>query len=227
MTNPRLVLASASPRRRELLRAGDVEFEVFVSGVDESAFARGAPRSVALKTALAKADDVAQQLKPVAPRETLVLAADTIVVLDDQIFGKPDDRHAARTMLQRLGGRTHSVLTGVALQRVDGEALVDVAEARVTFHPLSEALLAAYLASGEADDKAGAYGIQGLGAQLVRAVEGDLTGVIGLPLGLVNDFYAKLAGRPLFNGLQPRAIARRAFRELDTLPPACLLGIPD
>jgi septum formation protein len=227
MTPPPLILASASPRRQALLRAGGVDFALRISGVDEAAFATGTPLAVAVKTAFAKAEAVAAQVQGEVPRETLILAADTIVVLGDEVFGKPSDRAEARSMLQRLAGRTHTVITGLALQQVQGEALLEAVSAVVTFNALSDDFVSEYLASGEADDKAGAYGIQGLGAHLVAAVEGDLTGVIGLPLGRLRDFYRQFTGRPLFTAQSPRQVALAAFADLTLLPTACLAGIPD
>lgn len=218
------VLASASPRRRALLAAGGVAFEVRVSDVDESEHLdAGSPRAAAMKTALAKAEAVAAGCAPA----TLVLGADTMVVIDGEILNKPIDRVDARAMLRRLSGRTHEVVTGVALARPGGEALVDAEVARVRFHPLDEELIGQYVASGEADDKAGAYGIQGLGARLVAAVEGDITGVIGLPLGRLREMGLRMTGEDLFGGRNLRSVALAAYAELARLDRACLAGIPD
>ncbi len=217
-----LVLASASPRRRALLGAAGISFEVRVSGVREEDHLGGpSPRAVALKTALAKGEDVGEAIEP----GRLVLAADTIVVIDGEILNKPEDRDHARAMLRRLSGRTHRVITGMALLRSGGEALLDAVEADVLFHNLAEELIEAYVASGEADDKAGSYGIQGLGARLVAAVEGDLTGVIGLPMNRLRGMLIEVTGRDWLVGVSLRAAALAAFPDLARLDPACLAGI--
>ena len=217
-----LILASRSPRRQALLRAAAVAFEVRVASVDEREHNHGAPRAVALKTAWAKAADIARD----ADDGDLVLAADTIVVLDDRILTQPAGRDEAADMLRRLSGRAHTVLTGLALMRVGGPALSDVVRARVRFHTLDPTLIADYVASGEADDKAGAYGIQGLGARFVAEVEGDLTAVVGLPMRRVWEMARELGGGDLFPAdADLRAVAHAAFPDLARLPEACLTGI--
>lgn len=217
----KLVLASASPRRRALLSAGGVEFVARVSGVDEEALAHGTPRAIALKTALAKASDVAASMET----GVAVLGADTMVILEERLLVKPVDRADARRMLRELSGRTHTVVTAVALLRAGSEALVDAVYADVTFNELSDGQIAAYVESGEADDKAGSYGIQGLGARFIAAVEGDLTCVIGLPLGRLREMHLELVGTDLFGGRVLRDVALTAFPDLITLPEACLAGI--
>ena len=222
MTDPPLLLASASPRRQALLRAAAVNFEVLVSGIDESAHQAGEPCAVVLQTALAKAEAVAVR----HGASHLILAADTMVVLEGRVFNKPADREDARAMLRQLSGRTHTVLTALALLSPTGQALSDVVAAEVTFNSLDEAFIATYVGSGETDDKAGAYGIQGLGARLVATVTGDLTCVIGLPLTHLGRMFQDLTGRDLFAGQSPRTIALSAFPDLAGLPPDCLRGIP-
>ncbi len=218
-----LILASQSPRRRALLAASGIPFEIRVSHTDESLhLASGVPRVVALKTALAKGEAVAED----APPGRLILAADTIVVIDNRILNKPADRAEARHMLGRLSGRAHEVITGLTLLRAGGEALADAVCARVLFNRLDPALIDDYVASGEADDKAGAYGIQGLGAQLVAAVDGDLTGVIGLPMARLRAMLVEFTGVDWFAGRSLRTDALTAFSDLSQLDPACLAGIP-
>lgn len=217
----KMVLASGSPRREAFLRAGGVNFEVKISGVNEEEHAKGTPRAIALKTALAKASEVADTLEA----GTIVVGADTMVILDNQILNKPADRTEARAMLERLSGRTHTVVTALALLRTQGEALVDAVYADVTFNALSGDQIEAYLATGEADDKAGAYGIQGQGARFIAGVEGDLTCVIGLPLGRLAEMYREITEGDLFNGRAPREVALAAFPDLAALPPECLAGI--
>jgi len=180
-----IILASASPRRRELLREAGISFEVVVSdaseplkGEDESC-ADYARRVAELKA------------RPVAIRHPgrLTLGADTIVVVDNQVLGKPADADEAGEMLRRLSGRAHQVMTGVALLCVaaTGEAWVDsrVAETRVVFHDLTPTQIDDYVASGEPLDKAGSYGIQGLGGRLVAGYDGSYTNVVGLPMETV------------------------------------------
>jgi len=170
-----LVLASASPRRRALLQGLGVAFEAVAPGVDESVRAGEPPRDYVLRVAVEKAAQGAR-LRPGA----LVLAADTSVVLEDRILGKPSGEAEAREMVRALSGRRHSVLTGVAL---DGAAkAAAVVETAVWFRPLAEAEIAWYASTGEPLDKAGAYAIQGAGGVLVQRIEGSASNVVGLPL---------------------------------------------
>jgi len=180
-----LVLASASPRRRQLLEMLGIQVEVRPSKVPEVRRPGEAPRDYALRLATEKAQAV--------PGE-LVLAADTIVVLGNELLEKPADEDEAVRMLMRLQGRTHQVITAVALRsEITVFEAVDVTE--VTFRPAREAMLRAYVRTGEPMDKAGAYGIQGYGAALVEGIDGDFFGVMGLPIRLVLDLLAE-AGRP-------------------------------
>jgi septum formation protein len=179
---PPIVLASASPRRAELLRQVGVEFEVRVSDVDEDAASTlDDPAEITLQHAREKALQVAAD----APAR-LVLGADTVVVLDGRVLEKPRDADEAREMLRTLSGRTHEVITGVAIAMLrDGEPQVlveDHVRTAVEFRALTEEEIAAYVACGEPMDKAGAYGIQGRGALLVRGIEGCYSNVVGLPL---------------------------------------------
>lgn len=184
-----IVLASSSPRRAQLLQMLRIPFRVIVPDVDERVVESEAPDHYVTRLAVAKAQDVAAR----APGE-LVLAADTTVVLDGEIFGKPESPAAAVAMLDRLQGRTHEVMTAVAAARNGAvERALDVS--RVTFRPADRATLEAYVATGEPLDKAGAYAIQGLGAPLVERVEGDFFGVMGLPVRLALDLLGRL-GRP-------------------------------
>ncbi|HEY6060408.1 MAG TPA: nucleoside triphosphate pyrophosphatase [Gemmatimonadales bacterium] len=184
-----IVLASSSPRRRQLLEMLRIPFEVEPSGIDEVVHPGEAPRDYVLRVAREKGEAVARR-RPGA----LVLAADTEVVLDGEVFGKPADPAGAVGMLLRLQGRTHQVLTGVTVT-LGGrlEQALDVTA--VTFRPADEAALCDYVATGEPLDKAGAYAVQGLGGALIARIEGDVFGVMGLPLRLVIDLLAKF-GRP-------------------------------
>jgi septum formation protein len=176
-----LVLASASPRRRELLARTGLAFEVLPADVAEEPRAGEAPRALVERLAAEKATRVRDRL-PAAPRR-VVLGSDTIVTLDGEILGKPRDAEHAVGMLRRLAGRTHTVWTGVAVAETGAAALrIRSVESRVTLRAAGEAELRAYVASGEPLDKAGAYALQGEGRRLVSRVEGSETNVIGLPL---------------------------------------------
>ena len=189
MTAQPIVLASSSPRRRQLLEMLRITFRVIVPDVDETVLPGEAPDAYVTRLSGAKAEAVVFQV----PGE-IVLAADTTVVLGGDILGKPESSAHAVDMLMRLQGRTHEVLTAVAVARDDVlEQALD--RSRVTFRAADQALLAAYVATGEPMDKAGAYAVQGLGAPLIERVEGDFFGVMGLPLRLALDLLGKL-GRP-------------------------------
>lgn len=178
----RLVLASASPRRRKLLAGLGLPFDIVPSALDES-LPRGLDaRAQAERLALAKARTVAARLRPRGAR-TVVLGADTLVVLEGRPLGKPASRAQARAMLLALRGRAHEVVTAVAAVEVPGgrEATASVVS-RVVMRRYSAAEVGAYLATGEPSDKAGAYAVQGRGGRLVARVEGCLTNVVGLPV---------------------------------------------
>ena len=174
----KLILASGSPRRSEILRLLGLEHEVRPPVVDESLEDHEAPGDAALRLAVLKAGVVAS-----GPRE-LVLAADTLVVLEGEILGKPSDPADAVQMLGSLQGREHDVYTGVAVM-LDGRIEAAVAVTRVWFRSLDASECAEYVATGEPLDKAGAYGIQGLGAVLVQRIEGEYFNVMGLPVQLL------------------------------------------
>lgn len=175
---PQLILASASPRRQQLLREAGVAVAVIPSNTAEEAQAGEIPEAYALRVAVEKAADVARRYPG-----AWVLGADTIVEIDGEILGKPRDETDGERMLRLLSGRTHQVMTAFVL--IDGQGQVrtsQVVTSRVTCKPLSEAQIREYLATGEPFDKAGAYAVQGLGAALVERVEGSYTNVIGLPV---------------------------------------------
>jgi septum formation protein len=172
---PQIYLASRSPRRQELLRQVGVRFEVVDAGGDERREPGQGPADYAIAMALAKARAAR------APRALPVLGADTDVVIDDEILGKPRDRDDALAMLARLADRTHEVYSGVAV--VHGtRAETALSVTRVSFGAITPAQAAAYWDSGEPAGKAGAYAIQGLGARFVREIHGSYSGVVGLPL---------------------------------------------
>ena len=175
MSAPRIVLASSSPRRRQLLEMLGIAVEVRPPHIAEVRAAGEAPRAYVERLAREKAGAVPGDL---------VLAADTTVVVDGEVLEKPTDTADALRMLERLAGRTHEVITAVALRAPGGTRhATDVT--RVTFRAAERDVLAAYVATGEPMDKAGAYGIQGYGAALIDRIEGDFFGVMGLPVRLV------------------------------------------
>ena len=184
-----IVLASTSPRRKQLLEMLRIPFRVIAPDVDEHVQAGEAPDHYVTRLARAKAAAVTARV----PGE-VVLAADTTVVLDGRIFEKPVSPADAVEMLSRLQGRTHEVMTAVAVRR-DGEVDDALDVSRVTFRPADRSTLEAYVATGEPLDKAGAYAIQGVGAVLIERVDGDPYGVMGLPLRLALDLLARF-GRP-------------------------------
>lgn len=170
-----LILASQSPRRRELLARLGLPFTVAPAGVDETMDPERDPYDEVARLSQAKADAV-----PVGP-DDVVVAADTVVVLDGRVLGKPKDPDDAARMLRALSGRSHQVMTGLTVKR-GGRRWPLTAVTRVWFRPLSGAEIDAYIASGEPMDKAGAYGIQGLAAAFVERLDGDYFNVVGLPL---------------------------------------------
>ena len=174
-----LILASKSPRRRELLaQMGLTDFEIHPAVGEELAEPGLTPPELVQALALHKAREVAEKF---AQPGDLVIGADTIVVLDDQVLGKPHDEAHALEMLTALAGREHHVYTGVAVLQ-DGRELAQVEDTAVWFRDASQAELNRYIATGEPMDKAGAYGNQGRGGLLVSRIEGDYTNVVGLPI---------------------------------------------
>lgn len=174
----RLVLASASPRRAELLSLLGLRFDVRPAAVDESPRPGEAAEALAERLARDKALAVTPPAGP-----SLVVAADTVVVLDGALLGKPRDVPEAARFVGRLAGRTHEVMTGLAVRATPEETIVsEVVRSRVTFAPMRPAEIDWYARSGEGLDKAGAYALQGIGAVFVQSVEGSYTNVIGLPM---------------------------------------------
>jgi len=190
-----LILASASPRRADLLGAAAIPFEVHHADVDESLHEGESPEAFVRRLAEAKAQAVRRHYPGRA-----VLGADTVVVIGDQILGKPESAADARRMLALLSGRTHLVLTGVCLISPEGDPsrphagvgapfrrpVVDIARTTVEFDQLEPAVIDWYVASGEPLDKAGAYAIQGLASRFVTRIDGSYSNVVGLPVALVS-----------------------------------------
>ena len=189
-----IYLASASPRRQELLRQLGLSFEVMPSHIHEERQPGEPPVDYVRRVAADKARHVAQAVAATGRPARPVLGADTEVVIDGEILGKPRDRGHAAAMLRRLAGREHRVLTGLCLIAAEREHAV-VSESRVTVASLSEAEVAAYVATGEADDKAGGYAIQGCAAGFIARLEGSYSGVMGLPLYELRETL-KRAGLP-------------------------------
>src|SRR5260370_17182183 len=174
----KLILASSSPRRAEILANAGLAFSVLSSAVDESPYPGETPAALVQRLANAKADLVTA--RAVGP--AIILAADTVVVLDDKILGKPSSIEDARHMLQQLSGRTHSVLTGVALIRLpDGERRQFIESTLVHFRPITEEEIASYLATDEPYDKAGSYPIQGQAGRFLPPIQGCYFTLVGSP----------------------------------------------
>lgn len=183
-----LILASASPRRAELLKQVGIPFRQVVSGVNENLHDPKDPEDHVRELSRRKAEDVARQMS-----SGIVLGADTVVVLDGEILGKPADKGEAIQMLLKLSGRDHEVFTGLTLLDVVRDFSVSAVErTEVTFRELSQEEIEAYVVTGEPLDKAGAYGIQGKGAVLVSGIRGCYYNVVGLPLAKLMELLRRL-----------------------------------
>ena len=181
----KIILASASPRRRELLTQIGLEFQVVVSNVEEKVTAT-APAAVVEELSAQKAEGVLQMLREQAQEEQdcLIIGSDTIVAVDGQILGKPKSPEDAKRMLRMLQGRAHEVYTGVTVLRVGTEERRTFhEETKVIFFPMTEEDIETYVATNDPLDKAGAYGIQGFCARYIQGIEGDYNNVVGLPVG--------------------------------------------
>ena len=199
MSECRVVLASGSPRRRQLLELIGIEHDVQPANIDESVRPRETPARYAERLAREKASVVASR-----DPDRITIAADTTVVLNKKVLGKPENEEDARRMLSMLSGREHTVITAIAVAR--GRKLRSaVEEVRVRFRRLRDDEIDAYIATGEPMDKAGAYGIQGYGATIVECIEGDYFSVMGLPLARLVDLLRDLG-------------VRYRFGELETIP---------
>lgn len=187
MTTAQIVLASASPRRAELLRAAGISFVVRIADVDETRRPGESPRDYVLRLSREKAAAVAQP-------DELVLGADTTVVIGDETAGKPRDQKDASRMLHALSGVWHEVLTAVSLVHNE-QVESDVAVTRVKFAPLTEAEIKWYVSTDEPFDKAGAYAIQGLASLFIERIEGSYANVVGLPVQMVYQLLKTLDSR--------------------------------
>jgi septum formation protein len=182
MGNKKIILASKSPRRKNLLEGLleglGISFEVCPADVDESVRQGETPGEHTLRLAREKAERAAE-----GGKEGVYIGADTVVVIDDEILGKPSDREGAKKMLERLSGRTHTVVTGFCVfDTLSGRRIERAVESRVTIKNMTEKEIENYLSTGEPLDKAGAYAIQGIGSFMVENVEGSYTNVVGLPI---------------------------------------------
>jgi septum formation protein len=187
----RLILASSSPRRAEILRDAGFKFKVCATHLDESRVGRESARVHVLRLARLKARTAAERARHT--ERAIVIGADTVVVARGKILGKPSDVREARRMLRLLSGRTHEVLTGVSVLRVsEGKELHGVETTRVHFLKLSYEEIDDYIATGEPFDKAGAYGIQGVGGRFIDRIEGCYFNVVGLPLSRVWSMVREL-----------------------------------
>ena len=185
-----IVLASRSPRRAELLAAAGISFDVLAADIDETPHANEAPAAYVERLAIEKARAVLALLngqpEGLSPRNVLVLGADTTVVIDGLILGKPEDDAQATDMLRRLRGRVHDVFTGVAVVGESGVRSA-VERTRVWFDAMTDEDISWYVASGEPADRAGAYAIQGLASRFIPRIEGSYTNVVGLPVAVVSS----------------------------------------
>lgn len=193
-----LILASSSPRRQQLIRTLQLPVMIHSVDVDESYPEGAKPSEIVEQLALRKAAAVYDLLRAGdAGQAGLIVGADTIVVFRDVILGKPRDRAHARDMLEMLQGKSHAVFSGVALIDADtGEAKVGHRKTLVRMKPLDRRRIEQYVATGEPDDKAGAYAIQGLGAMLIDTIEGCYFNVVGLPLSLLHDLLGEFGVDP-------------------------------
>lgn len=184
----KIILASQSPRRRELLEAIGMNFDVIVSEVDETSISKeNIPVGIYVQElALMKAAAVAK--KVLKDKEAIIISADTIVTLNGKILGKPKDENDAFKMLFMLSGREHEVYTGYCVMRIkDGYTICNNVKTIVSFKQLTEEKIKRYIKTGEPMDKAGAYGIQGIGGVLIDKIDGDYTNVVGIPISALAD----------------------------------------
>jgi septum formation protein len=192
---PKLILASASTRRAEILRNAGFDFEVFPYSIDETRFPREEAPVYVLRVAALKARTAASRLRSKRHKDVaLIVAADTVVALEGDILGKPGSKEDARKMLRRLSGRWHEVFTGLAVlpPGSSDQMSVGVERTRVEFAPLSATEIDEYIETSEPFDKAGAYGIQGQGGRFVRRIEGCYFNVMGLPLSRLYTLLTEL-----------------------------------
>lgn len=191
-----IILASASPRRKEILGNTNLKFEVIKSDIDEVILPEESPCQVVMRLAYEKSMDISYNNK-----NKLIIGADTIVCLDNIILGKPKDKLDAIEMIKKLSGRTHQVITGISLINLDAnKKIIDYVVSNVKFKKLSHEDIMNYIQTNESLDKAGAYGIQGYGALLVEEIKGDYFNIVGLPISKLSDLLKKHFSINLFYG---------------------------
>lgn len=191
-----IILASASPRRKEILGNTNLKFEVIKSDIDEVILPEESPCQVVMRLAYEKSMDISYNNK-----NKLIIGADTIVCLDNIILGKPKDKLDAIEMIKKLSGRTHQVITGISLINLDSnKKIIDYVVSNVKFKKLSHEDIMDYIQTNESLDKAGAYGIQGYGALLVEEIKGDYFNIVGLPISKLSDLLKKHFSINLFYG---------------------------
>ena len=191
-----IILASASPRRKEILENTNVKFKIMASSIEELRLEGESPCQMVMRLAFEKGIDIASRQK-----SDLVISADTIVVLDNTVLGKPKDEIEARKMITSLSGRTHQVITGISLINLDNnKKIIDYVISNVKFKNLSEEDINDYIRTKESLDKAGAYGIQGYGALLVEEIQGDYFNIVGLPISRLSDLLKNHFDINLFYG---------------------------
>lgn len=199
----RFILASRSPRRAELLAAAGFVFDVVPADIDETRWPGEPPDRYVVRMAREKALAVRRAAARAGAEP--VLAADTAVVVDGRVLGKPGDAGEAAEMLRALSGRTHEVMTGLALAGSDGRLTAECVVSRVTFATLSEPEVEWYVTTGEPMDKAGAYAVQGLASRFIERVEGSYTNVVGLPIASVYRMLRTFAAGPAAPSSEPCA----------------------
>ncbi len=191
-----VILASASPRRKQILENTKLQFSIEKSNIDEVFFENETPENMVMRLAYEKAFDVAKY-----NQDKLVIGADTIVVLEDKVLGKPKDKQDAYDMIKNLSNKTHKVITGISLINLSINKIVkDYVVSYVTFKNLSEDSIKDYISTKESLDKAGAYGIQGYGALLVDHIQGDYFNIVGLPISRLSDLLKENFNINLFYG---------------------------
>ncbi len=191
----KIILASSSPRRKELLERLGLRFEVIPSLIDEIPLRDESPEDFALRTSTEKALSVSRSLDS----DSVVIGADTIVVIGGEILGKPKDEEEATIMLEKISGREHGVITGFSIVKPEAEILYrNLVESRVKIKTLAPCEIEGYIKTGEPMDKAGAYGAQGIGAFMIEEIHGSYTNVVGLPIAQVIDVLTRLGVLKLF-----------------------------
>lgn len=191
-----IILASASPRRKEILENVNVKFTVVASNIDEVILDNEPPKELVMRLAFEKCMDVAKKNE-----DALVIGADTIVVMDNQILGKPKNEEDAYNMIELLSNKKHQVITGISLINLSlDKKVIDYVVSEVTFKDLSKETIRDYINTKESLDKAGAYGIQGYGSLLVESISGDYFNIVGLPISRISDLLKENFNVNLFYG---------------------------